>query len=198
MPGTFDLIKYNAQAGYFEFGIDYSQLTSKDSGKRLKGTLCTFAKERYVYNATEKTSHIVDATEELKTALDKAGISYADGKDIKDLLAESKDAALLKSVYWVLRLILAMRYSNAKTGRDFILSPVKNAKGEFFNSEFSENDKSENGVPSLPKDADANGAYHIALKGLMLGERICKSDLAKKVDLKITNSEWFSFVQGRS
>ena len=47
---------------------------------------------------------------------------------------------------------------------------------------------------NLPKNADANGAYHIALKGLLLlKERINKN--ADKVDLKISHEDWFKFVQ---
>ena len=50
-----------------------------------------------------------------------------------------------------------------------------------------------------PQNADANGAYHIGLKGLMLLDKIDGWDFAakNKVDLKITNQEWYKFVQER-
>jgi len=47
----------------------------------------------------------------------------------------------------------------------------------------------------LPKDADANGAYHIALKGLYLLQQINAVDENERVDLGIKNEDWFKFVQ---
>ena len=59
-----------------------------------------------------------------------------------------------------------------------------NGNGTFFDS------RETNG--SLPKDADANGAYHIALKGLMLlKERFTESS----PDIKIEHKDWFRFAQ---
>ena len=56
---------------------------------------------------------------------------------------------------FLLKVILQMRYSDGND-RDFILSPVANENGVFFDSEKA--------ADAEPKDADANGAYHIALK----------------------------------
>ena len=47
----------------------------------------------------------------------------------------------------------------------------------------------------MPKDADANGAYHIALKGLWCLQQINKADDIKKIKLAISNREWLEFVQ---
>lgn len=87
-----------------------------------------------------------------------------------------------------------MRNSNATTGEDYIISPVKNEDGTFFDSR---KEKELGDTSKLPIDADANGAYHIALKGLLLLNRFNKteeSDL-KKTDLKISDAEWFNFTQ---
>ena len=72
---------------------------------------------------------------------------------------------------------------------DYVISPVKNANGTFF-------DTREN-INSLPKNADANGAYHIALKGLMI---LKKNDLVtnekdRESLTTILNQDWFKFVQ---
>lgn len=48
---------------------------------------------------------------------------------------------------------------------------------------------------SQPCDADANGAYNIARKGLMLVERIKNATDIKKPNLVITNKEWLEFAQ---
>ena len=87
-----------------------------------------------------------------------------------------------------------MRNSDAKTGDDYIISPVMSESGNFFDSR--EQEKLGNNA-KLPKDADANGAYHIALKGLYLLKAFDKTpeDQLKKVDMKISNADWFRFAQ---
>ena len=48
-----------------------------------------------------------------------------------------------------------------------------------------------------PKDADANGAYHIALKGLLALDKINNAEdkNMKKLNLAISNKEWLGFAQ---
>ena len=49
----------------------------------------------------------------------------------------------------------------------------------------------------LPIDADSNGAYHIALKGLYLLENdFNRND--KGVIQNISNADWFKFVQEKN
>mgnify|MGYP007057728398 CR=1 FL=1 len=98
---------------------------------------------------------------------------------------------------WVkyFKLILQMRNSNARTEEDYVISPVKSPDGTFFDSrEESRNEK------VLPKDADANGAYHIALKGLYLLKRFDVADekSLKKFDMRISNADWFKFIQEKN
>ena len=51
----------------------------------------------------------------------------------------------------------------------------------------------------MPQDADANGAYHIALKGLWNVQQIRQHDWdvekPKKLNLAMKNEEWFGFAQ---
>ena len=59
-----------------------------------------------------------------------------------------------------------MRYTvhGSEDENDFILSPVEYEPGKFFDSRTaSENE---------PQNADSNGAYHIALKGLLMMRKI--------------------------
>ena len=80
-----------------------------------------------------------------------------------------------------------MRNSLSGTAEDYIQSPVLNASGEFYNSKTASAD--------LPQDADAKGAYHIALKGLyLLTEVIDKG--SSKVD-RIEHANWLKFAQSR-
>ena len=48
---------------------------------------------------------------------------------------------------------------------------------------------------SLPKDADANGAYNIARKGLWILEQLAKSSSGEKLKLAMSNEEWLSYAQ---
>ena len=70
---------------------------------------------------------------------------------------------------------------------DRIISPVQNAKGEFFDSSRHEG-------TDMPLDADANGAYHIALKGRYL----LRHDISEGKPGKLTTEEWLKFAQQRN
>ena len=84
-----------------------------------------------------------------------------------------------------------LRNSIPNTEIDYLISPVKSEDGTFFDSR-EELKKGENA--KLPIDADANGAYHIALKGLYLLENdFNRND--KGVIQNISNADWFKFVQ---
>ena len=85
---------------------------------------------------------------------------------------------------WNLRILLQLRYSykEGTEEKDYILSPV----APFFDSR--------NAKESEPKDADANGAYHIALKGLLQLQKIRTGE--KK--LAISKKKWHDFAQERT
>ena len=82
---------------------------------------------------------------------------------------------------------------NSLTGKeeDNLISPVKNSNGKFFDT----NEQ----IEGLPKDADANGAYNIARKGLMLIEQMrnTEDDKLNKIKYNITEKEWLDYVQNR-
>jgi CRISPR-associated protein Cpf1 len=48
----------------------------------------------------------------------------------------------------------------------------------------------------MPKDADANGAYNIALKGLLTVKRI-KQSTDNKPNLAIKTVDWLKFIQDK-
>ena len=82
-----------------------------------------------------------------------------------------------------------MRNSKTGTDIDYIQSPVADANGNFYNSELCDD--------SLPKNADANGAYNIARKGLWIVRQIKASDNLRDLKLAISNKEWLQFVQNQ-
>ena len=85
------------------------------------------------------------------------------------------------------KLLLQLRNSITGSEEDYILSPIKNKKGLFYDS------RTANGV--LPENADANGAYNIARKGLLILNRIKNSEENTKTDYTIKNADWLTYVQ---
>ena len=115
------------------------------------------------------------------------GIDY---NNIKETAIAKDDKNFFERFINLFRLTVQLR--NSKTGslEDYILSPVKNSKGEFYDSRKC--------GYNLPKDADANGAYNIARTGLILINRIKQSkDEKAKIDYKLTNAEWLNYVQSQ-
>ena len=52
-------------------------------------------------------------------------------------------------------------------------------------------------MADLPVDADANGAYNIAKKGLWVIEQI-KEAKGKKPKLAISNKQWLAYAQSHT
>jgi len=196
---SFDGISFNAEKGYFEFSFDYKKFMPKRKfgSYQTKWTVCTLGDTRY-QNRRNKSRQWettkVDATAELKALLEEAGIAFESGADIKDAIASVKDTKFYKKLSCLLRLTLSLRHSVTGTDEDFILSPVANKKGDFFDSRKA--------LPTMPQDADANGAYHIALKGLWNLQQIRQHDWdeekPKKLNLAMKNEEWFGFAQQKA
>lgn len=74
---------------------------------------------------------------------------------------------------------------------DRLISPVLNDKGEFFDTATADK--------TLPQDADANGAYCIALKGLyevkQIKENWKENEQFPRNKLVQDNKTWFDFMQ---
>lgn len=185
----FSSIRYNEITDYFEFAFDYNDFTDKAKDTRSKWTLCTYGERIVNFKNPEKNYQWDNKTLHLTTEFKNLfGESYRN--DLKALIAsrEDKDTAFFKSLMYLLKVTLQMRNSVAGTDIDYLISPVADEEGSFFDSRKAS--------VNLPKDADANGAYNIARKGLMLVRRIQKSEELKKVDLSISNRDWLRYAQG--
>ena len=184
--GKIEGIRYNAAKDYFEFEVDYNKFRTAQTEqlKKSRWTICTIGDERYQYHPSKREYSKVNVTEDMKVLLKQQSIKFDRGNNIKEDILGVGNAQLFKDLIFYLKLVLQMRYTDGKD-RDYILSPVANDKGLFFNSETAK------GLE--PKDADANGAYHIALKGLLQLQKIRTGE--KK--LAISNKEWHDFVQAR-
>ena len=120
---------------------------------------------------------------------------------------EERNETAWQSLRYAIDLIQQIRNSGEKNTEDdnFLYSPVRNKKGEHFDSRKYNN----NGELSEIRDADANGAYNIARKGLIMDAHIkhwinngrpkVKID-GKEVsdlDLFISDKEWDLWLLNR-
>lgn len=187
----FDAIRYNEEKDWFEFEFDYDKFTQKAHGTRTKWTLCTYGKRlRSFKNPTKQynwDSEVVALTDEFKRILGEADIDIHE--NLKDAIRnlEGKRRKYLEPLMQFMRLLLQLRNSKAGTDEDYILSPVADENGVFYDSRSCGD--------QLPENADANGAYNIARKGLMLIRQIKEAKELGKVKYDISNKAWLNFVQ---
>lgn len=189
----FKSIKYNVKENYFEFVIEnYTAFNPKAEGIKQDWIICTYGKrlENYIVPENKKWDtrrEPVDLTNELKVLLNSRGIKFENGECFKECIYQQDDSRFFKELMRLLKLTLQMRNSRINSNEDWMISPIKNEKGEFFDSR--------NASKTLPENADANGAYNIARKGIMVLNKIKAAKDLKKPDLLITNKEWLQFAQ---
>jgi hypothetical protein len=168
------------QDNAFIVDIDYSKI-SKVSGK-AKWHIYLDKEERYNYAKNSNgnfESQKINVYAELKQCFADNNI---DLENIKKSIINTKSKKVYSTLFKYLNLVSQMRFNSED--EDYILSPIKNNKDEFFRTNLNS--------AIIPKDSDANGAYHIALKGLYtLHNKINKDEK----DLYITRAEWFEYAQ---
>lgn len=203
----FDEIRYDAETESFAFTFDYKNFDGKGKNEISATKWTVYSREkRIVYSPKSKSYSDVYPTDEFKKIFGQHRIDFESGNNLIDSIMEigadlkqNEKPSKVVADFWDTMLknfkfVLQMRNSNAASGEDYIISPVKNADGTFFDSR---KEKELGDKAKLPIDADANGAYHIALKGLLLLKRFAKTDESnlKKADLRISEAEWFEFAQ---
>lgn len=189
----FDGIRYDSKEDCFVFSVDYSKLGN--NADYLKKWEIYTRGERIAYNRKENTTFTVNPTENLKKKFDEFGINWHNEENFIDSLqtvqAEKTNASFFDELLRSFNSTLQMRNSIPNSEIDYLISPVKAEDGTFFDSReqlaLGKNAK-------LPIDADANGAYHIALKGLYLLQNDFNRN-EKGVIQNISNADWFRFVQ---
>lgn len=185
----FQRISFNSQKGWFEFTFDYNDFTTKAEGTRTQWTLCTYGERIRTFRNPQKNNQWdndrILLTDAYKQLFNKYDINI--NGNIKESISAQTDAQFFKDLMGLMKLLLQMRNSITNSEEDYLLSPVADDAGQFFDSR--------EGITSLPIDADANGAYNIARKGLWLIRKIQETASGEKVSLSITNKEWLQFAQ---
>ena len=179
---------------HVEFEFDYRKFKTHQTDYQNVWTVSTYGK-RIVVKTDENgyrqmadyypTAHIVKVFKE-------KGIALSEGTNLKAVLSETdaslKNAPLFNALFYAFQKTLQMRNSNAATEEDYILSPVAKDGRHFCSTDEADKGRDASGewLSKLPVDADANGAYHIALKGLF---RLKNPNVEQ-----IGNEKWFEFM----
>ena len=195
----FDSIRYDSKTDGFVFAFDYDNfganaLHDKDFQKKWE---VNTRGERIVFSKTDRKSVSVSPTEELKTIFDAFGIKWNSGDNFIDSLqeiqAEKQNAKFFDTLLRSFNATLQMRNSIPNSEIDYLVSPVMASDGTYFDSR-EQKSLEGNGIAKLPVDADANGAYHIALKGLYLLKNNFNLNDKGYID-NIKDADWFKFAQ---
>ena len=185
----FDFIRYQPDKDWFEFEFDYNHFTKKAEGTKTHWTLCTYGTRIRTFRNVAKNSQWdneeINLTDAFKSLFEKFNVDIH--SNLKEELSGISEKEFFVELIHLFKLTLQMRNSVTGTDIDYLISPVMAENGDFYDSRKADD--------SLPRNADANGAYNIARKGLMLQERIRKSDDPEKINFKITNKEWLDFAQ---
>lgn len=198
-------LHFDSETDSFAFTFDYKDFGGKGANEMAKSKWTVYSRDkRIVYIPSKKSTEVVDITENLKNLFAERGINYQSGENLYDSVmeigselktGEKPDSITSKfwdSFIWNLKLVFQMRNSRPNSSEDYLISPVKADDGTFFDSRVEYGKEKS----KLPIDADANGAYHIALKGLYL----LKNDFNRNEngDIQyISNADWFKFVQNK-
>lgn len=180
----FTNIQYKDDLFYFTF--DYRKLPTVKTDYQNIWTLSSHGER--IASVLNKESQRrepkrVNLTDEIKSVLAKECYNIDFQTISKEVIINhAASEALCKELFYKFKLLLQMRNSVSNTEEDYLVSPV--AGDHPFHTS-----SNEMGIA----DADANGAYHIALKGLYLLEK----DFPMEGDYlqRISTAAWLEFVQ---
>ena len=185
----FQSIRFNVEKDWFEFAFDYDDFTTKAEGTRAQWTLCTHGTRIRTFRNPLKNNQWDDEelllTDAFKQLFDKYDIDI--NGNLKEAINRQTDAQFYKELMGLMKLLLQMRNSRTNSEVDYLLSPVADERGHFFDSR--------DNIATLPDNADANGAYNIARKGMWVIRKIQESKEGEKLSLAISNKEWLQFAQ---
>lgn len=187
-----DDIRFNDAENIFEFDIDYAKFPKTAASHKKKWTVCTNG-ERIINRRNAEKNNMWDnetivPTDEFKALFCKYNVDCSE--NIKESILKITDASFHKSFMKLLSYTLQMRNSLINnTEVDYLISPVKDSNGVFYDSRRKD--------ASLPENADANGAYNIARKALWAISVLknTDADAIREANLSISNAAWLEYAQ---
>jgi len=168
-------IKYNP-ANFQKFNFPKDEYIFYINGERLK------------WNNNERKVEKIDLNEKIVELLKRNNIKLS--QNISNQILNSKlSSRFFKEFILYMNMALQLRNSDSENNIDYLLCP-------------SCGFHSKDGLQGQKYNADANGAYNIARKGMMIIDKIKrfkdeKGDISKLKwgDLIVRNEEWDNFVQ---
>lgn len=186
-----DDIRFNREENLFEFDFDYDKFPRATVSCRKKWTVCTNGERIITFRNPDKNGEwdnkVLVLTDEFRKLFDEYDVGY---DNIKDKILNMESADFYRRFVHLMSATLQMR--NSETGNvdvDYLISPVRDEKGEFYDSRKANK--------TTPENADANGAYNIARKALWAVDVLKKTEdeELQKANLSITNAKWLEYVQ---
>ena len=177
--------------GHVVFVFDYRKFKPKNRDYKNVWTVSSSGR-RIIWDNENKQNIDYYPTTAILEAFAAKGITLGEGTNIKALLSKmdssTVNAEFYRNLFEAFRRTVQLRNSNSETGDDYILSPAVDNGKQYSSAEELKRWKEAGGknAHQLPIDADANGAYHIALKGLYM--------LINPQAKTIENEKWFKFV----
>lgn len=198
----------------FAFSFDYNNFKTYNVSIPVnKWTTYTYGEriKKLYKDGRWSGSEVLNLTEDLIELMEQYGIEYKDGHDIREDIShmdEMRNADFICNLFEKFKYTVQLRNSKSEAeGDDYdrLVSPVLNSHNGFFDSsDYKENEKSDDIIDDkqiMPKDADANGAYCIALKGLYeinkIKENWSDDKKLKESELYIGVTEWLDYIQNR-
>lgn len=188
--GKFISIKRNPESGDFEFCFRYKdfaklKVTQQVTCPDIEWVVSTYGKriERTKTTNGITTNPIENLTDRFTELFLSKGLDIYG--DIKEQLISKDDAELYEKLVRLFKLMMQMRNTDDKY--DYLISPVCNpiTQKHFDSSVYDVLDKDAKEHNDLPIDADANGAYNIARKGLLALRQIRENKDKFKVDREV-------------
>lgn len=193
----------------FAFSFDYNNFkTYNVSSPVNEWTAYTYGEriKKLYKDGRWLRSEVLNLTENLIKLMEQYNIEYKDGHDIREDIShmdETRNADFICSLFEELKYTVQLRNSKSEAedeNYDRLVSPILNSSNGFYDSsDYMENEN--NTTHTMPKDADANGAYCIALKGLYEINKIKQNwsddKKLKESELYIGVTEWLDYIQNR-
>lgn len=197
---TFKSITRNSKTGEYEFVFKYEdfkglKVLQNVVTPKVEWTITSYGSRiERVKEANRFTYNLIDdLTKEFDTDFSNYGIDV--NGDIKAQILNLDSKSLYVKLIRLLKLTLQMRNSAKIDDKvyDYMVSPVADPiTGMHFDStQFDNLEVKAKEVNSMPIDADANGAYNIARKGLMAVKQL----ISDAPDFKIENKDWLEEAQ---
>src|SRR3989338_3121738 len=195
---AFSEIGFDGKDYYFEYKVEHTgKIWKLYSGHDGKG-LDRFHTERNAKGIWEPKAQDIRAI--LNDVFEKFDTNKSLLKQMKDgvELTKGKDEKYAKYTAWeslrfAIDLIQQIRNTGiTKRDSDFILSPVRDENGNYFDSRVYWDKEQRKEKCDMPSSGDANGAFNIARKGIIMNEHIKRG-----LDPYITDEEWDIWLTGK-